>query len=421
MARQKIPPIEDVFQPTIAPSFTYIDRLATPEETYQFRLEKALRTPGRLISISGPSKSGKTVLCSKSIAPEKLLVISGAHIQRQEDFWTQIAEKIEWPAEEERTNTRSSRSGTQSALKGRLGLPLAAIGSDFQTMEAAEEGVSVRKKVVRSNSAIMNLLRAKGIVLVIDDFHYIATDIQLYIARILKAELFSGLRAVVVSLPHRADDAVNRNPDLIGRTIFIQIAPWSITELEEIANKGFAVLEYGVPDDVINKLAVESASSPQLMQENCLNFAYGLAETRGAAGNDESLLSQAFHSSAENYRHIYDEILSLIAEGPGRGAPTRKTYGLADGTKIPIYQLLIKVLALDPPQVKFEIDDIKERIKKSVGDTGRALQDASYLIKAIDQVIKIVKGCRPCEEIIDRRGHTLYILDPFFIFYLRWK
>ena len=420
MARQKIPPIEDVFQPTVAPSFTYIDRLLSPTETYRGRLEKALRTPGRLISISGPSKSGKTVLCSKSIEPDRLLIVSGAHIQRQEDFWTQLAEKIEWPAEVERTKTKSSRSGTQSADKGRDGLPVASVGGDLTSAEITEEGTSIKKKELRSNNALMDHLRAGGIVLVIDDFHYIRPEIQMYIARILKTELFNGLRAVVISLPHRSDDAVNRNPDLIGRTVFIQIAPWSRSELEEIAVKGFGVLKYDVPRETVSKLALESATSPQLMQENCLNLAYAVSES-GDMPDYGMLTLKAFHDSAENYRHIYDEIIAVISEGPERGAKPRKLYNLTDGAKTPIYPLLIKILALDPPQVTFGLDEIKDRIKSKLSAADKTLQENSYLTRAIDQIIRMAQKCRPGEDIIDRRGHILYILDPFFIFYLRWK
>ena len=46
---------------------------------------------------------------------------------------------------------------------------------------------------------------------------------QLYIVRILKTALFNGLKAILLSLPHRVDDAIRHNPDLIGKTTFIEI------------------------------------------------------------------------------------------------------------------------------------------------------------------------------------------------------
>ena len=60
--------------------------------------------------------------------------------------------------------------------------------------------------------------------LVLDDFHYVENDLQIYIARILKTELFNGLKAIVLSVPHRADDVIRHNPDLIGRITVIEIA-----------------------------------------------------------------------------------------------------------------------------------------------------------------------------------------------------
>lgn len=44
----------------------------------------------------------------------------------------------------------------------------------------------------------------------------ITDEIQMYIARILKTKLFNGLKAIIISLPHSADDAIRHNSDLIG-------------------------------------------------------------------------------------------------------------------------------------------------------------------------------------------------------------
>lgn len=79
----------------------------------------------------------------------------------------------------------------------------------------------------------MRSLIQEGKVLVIDDFHYIEPEVQKYIARTLKTELFHGLKAVILTLPHRSDDAIRLNPDLIGRTTVIDIAPWSLDELKK--------------------------------------------------------------------------------------------------------------------------------------------------------------------------------------------
>ena len=54
-------------------------------------------------------------------------------------------------------------------------------------------------------------------------FLYIGKDVQKYIARTIKTGLFNGLKAIILTLPHRSDDAIRLNPDLIGRTTFIDM------------------------------------------------------------------------------------------------------------------------------------------------------------------------------------------------------
>lgn len=56
---------QDVFTPGSFPVHTYVHRIDLDVEQ---QLRDALATPGQLISISGPSKSGKTVLVEASWA-----------------------------------------------------------------------------------------------------------------------------------------------------------------------------------------------------------------------------------------------------------------------------------------------------------------------------------------------------------------
>lgn len=120
----------------------------------------------------------------------------------------------------------------------------------------------------RTERQIIQYLIDNDKVLVIDDFHYVAREMQMYIARTLKTELFNGLKAVIISLPPRSDEAIICNPDLIGRTTSIEILPWTADELKAIAVKGFKLLGMPIGEAEENLLAQESITSPQLMQEN---------------------------------------------------------------------------------------------------------------------------------------------------------
>lgn len=155
--------------------------------------------------ISGTAKQKKTVLCQKVIGKDSIIDVSGAQIQSQEDFWNQIEKKIRLQLEVQVTRTVAN----------------AAMDISGPTDYEHDRGQNVAES---SNSAIMGYLVANNKVLVLDDFHYVENDLQIYIARILKTELFNGLKAIVLSVPHRADDVIRHNPDLIGRITVIEIA-----------------------------------------------------------------------------------------------------------------------------------------------------------------------------------------------------
>ena len=66
----------DVFTPNDFPRYTYVNRAVSPPLEQQ--LKQALATPKEVISISGPSKSGKTVLIEQVVGPDNLITVSGS-------------------------------------------------------------------------------------------------------------------------------------------------------------------------------------------------------------------------------------------------------------------------------------------------------------------------------------------------------
>ena len=68
----------DVFTPNDYPRHTYVNRAVSPPLEDQLRL--ALDTPNEVVSISGPSKSGKTVLIERVVGVDNLITVSGSEI-----------------------------------------------------------------------------------------------------------------------------------------------------------------------------------------------------------------------------------------------------------------------------------------------------------------------------------------------------
>lgn len=342
--------IAEVFRPKAMPSHTYVNRIASGDGvTYESKLKRALGSTGSLISITGASKTGKTVLVRKVIPEDKIVDISGSQIQTQDDFWAQIAEKLDIP-DEWQTEQRSQEATGAKNIAGIQGGVLSFLSARFSGEVSSEqtEGKNISRRIYRNKSFIVKTLIHGNFVLVIDDFHYIHPDVQRYIARTLKAELFNGLAAILISLPHRADDAIRRNPDLIGRTIFIDVGAWSPEDLKAIAQKGFSLLNMQVGELGIQRMAEESALSPQLMQENCLNLAYRIEEG-GDKSDADSMIEKAFSDTAENYQHYYDTVQKVLA-GPAKGRTRRKQYRLLQkGVSCDIYALLLLSISASPP------------------------------------------------------------------------
>ena len=412
--------LSDVFSPGVMPDLTYINRTPQGEKmTYEAKLKKALLKNGNLISITGGTKTGKTVLCNRVVGRESFIKISGSQIDSKEKFWQLIAEKLEIPAEISLSYATQSQDNQKTALSAKaalLNLLSSGINTENGSSQTASENMT--RKILRSNTLIMDLLIKSRIVLIIDDFHYIDKETQLYLARTLKAEIFNGLRAILLSLPHRADEAIRLNPDLIGRMSFIELAPWSKDELKEIARKGFSLLNMHVTEETLDYIASESALSPQLMQENCFNIAFLVHEN---AQHKVTIADAqtAFKDTVAEYRHYSDTAQSILA-GPTKGRSRRKTYHTKGGQCCDIYALILLSISADPPVLKITLDEIRQRMEKIVSSE-ETLPTALSLSKMLKHVEEIIHQTIPDSDTLDWKNSTLYILDPFLLFYLRWN
>lgn len=409
--------VEDVFSPRSFPENTYIHRITAGNKTIDQKLEKALMMKGNLIFVSGASKSGKTVLCHKVIPDEKFIDLSGNQISSKEDFWNHIAEQLS--LSDIVTTTTGMQNSEARVVKGSANFNAGIMGTGIgagigaDTSENVVSTNQITASRARTETQIIRYIIDNDKVLVIDDFHYIPKEIQLYIARTLKTELFHGLKAVILSLPHRSDEAIILNPDLIGRTTSIEIPLWTTNELKEIAVKGFTLLNVPVSDECISLLAQESISSPQLMQDNCFNLAYGSM----GSSITTATVKAAFSETASNYAH-YDKLVSTILHGPSQGQGRRKLYQTAD-KDVDIYELMLLALKADPPVSKLSLEEIKNRISELLVNHERIT--SSIISGTINKLISLIKKDMPDLDALEYKNKELYILDPFLLFYLRWK
>src|SRR5688500_9312617 len=104
---------DEVFVAGGQPSITYVER----EELHMERqLARAIATPNQIVSLAGPTKTGKTVLCRNVLGSREYVWIDGGQVSSAAEFWSRVCNELQIPYETEfLADTETSMS---------LGLPL---------------------------------------------------------------------------------------------------------------------------------------------------------------------------------------------------------------------------------------------------------------------------------------------------------
>jgi hypothetical protein len=135
-----------VFTPTDVPTVTNVERQT---KNLEEELRRAL--PKMIVSISGPSKSGKTVLVTKVVSRDNLIHLYGASIKTASDLWRNVIAWMGGPIEVTETSA-SKRAGTMSATAGgKAGIPLVAQGSAAVTAAGTIESSAQATKKLALN------------------------------------------------------------------------------------------------------------------------------------------------------------------------------------------------------------------------------------------------------------------------------
>lgn len=385
---------ENIFKPGAFPEYTYVSRnYENTGISYELRLKQALRTAGCLTSIIGPSKMGKTILCEQVIGLDNIVEVSGADFNENTDFWAIIAAKVGLPYMGEITTERASTEGK------------------------SEERDSKSEKYILSKDKIIRYYIENNKILVIDDFHYASTEMQMKMAQQLKDAIRRELKVVVVSLPHRADDAIRQNADLSGRLSLINIETWKEEDLKKIAIKGFDKLEIKITDNIAEKLAIECLTSPQLMQYICLSICTLLEDEKKQEVNDE-ILEKAYRFTTINFN--YADVVNVLIKGPNPRGQQRKLYRTVDGKELDLYGIIVESLAKNPPMTELDFESFYNRIFNVIEENDRLKLEKQTVRNHLNHLQELLEGKEEIYRAIEWKDGKVYVLDPLFLFYLRW-
>ncbi|MEY2518631.1 MAG: hypothetical protein QOF24_390 [Verrucomicrobiota bacterium] len=410
--------VSEVFLAGGLPKYTYVPRTSRKLEE---RLGHAKDNLCKIATVTGATKSGKTVLVKKVFGNEPMVWIDGGHVKTAKDFWEIAADQLETPSEVERSTTKEAGTEIAGEVSAEGNILVVKGGGKVGATRGRKTSTEERQKRISLTpwNVIKELQKARMPV-IIDDFHYIPRTLQGEITRTLKPLVFNGVPVIYLAIPHRRYDAVKVEREMNGRIEHVEVPTWAPSELAEIAQLGFPVLRVTPNPGTSARLAREAQGSPHLMQEFCRSICF-LSGFREAPDVARTINPNFNYETI--YRNVAKEMGKSMYEKLARGPRTstdRKARLLRNGKTADIYKVVLLALAhLKPDVTTIEYEKLRSAIRDVLQDD---LPQAHEVSRVLEQMAKVSAMEESSVPVIDyeKDERKLHITDPFFAFFLRW-
>lgn len=404
----------EVFVPGGFPSHTYNPR---GERQLEAHLKEAREHLCKLVTLTGHTKSGKTVLARKVFPPEEAIWIDGGTVSSPDDFWSVVLDSLDlFQAVGQSTERGSARGIVGKAAAGGNALVVKASGEIGANVERHSTSGQSKSRSTPNQIVALKGLKETGTPLIVDDFHYLPKDLQAQVVRALKSLIFDGLPVVIIAIPHRRYDAIKVEREMTGRISPIKVPEWDTDELAHIASKGFPLLGLELDRSVVDRLTSEALGSPHLMQEFCRAIAKEHEGQAGKVAIQPDALDKLLHSIAETIgRPIFEKLARGLRQRSDRVARKLKT-----GETVDIYQLVLHGLAhLRPGLITLEYEELRASIRSIIDGQLPQMHEVARVLKHMARIAATDQSSTPVID-FEESEKKLHVTDPFFAYYLRW-
>lgn len=410
--------VHEIFKPNDTPTITYVDRSDLKLEE---NLSYGLKLKNMVISISGPSKTGKTVLVNKIVDYNLVIPIVGSGIKESGELWDRVLQWMSVPNIYIETDLQNTEIGGSATVSGAGGIPTVASisGGGGINVKNSDSHTISRTYNYGGLPRVIREIADSDFIIFIDDFHYIKKEIQEEIGRDIKIAAEKGVKILTASVPHKSEDVVRSNPELRGRVFAIDIGKWTKEHLNEIIDKGFNALNCKIDSLTKTKIINESLNSPQLTQTICLNLCRNIGVTSTRDNFEEINVSdEALSSSLLDTTQFtnFSKLLTSLHSGPKTRGSERKVYDFSDGKKGDVYRTILLAIQKNPISSFFSYHDITDRVRSICSDE---FPSGSSITQCLEQMKIIAEQVQPSHQVLDWDGDTLTIVDPYFLFFLR--
>lgn len=430
--------VGEVFVPGKLPALTYNPRT---ELHLERDLQDYLDETGAILTVAGPTKTGKSVLVERVVTDP--VWVDGQGVTSTEALWGLVTDQLGAYSQIQVGEDHGETGGGD--ISSRAGLP-GVVQMGARAQYTATDTSSSKFTAERPLAAVASqYLKASGRALVIDDFHFVARPVQREIVRALKPLVLAGIAVIFVSISHRVQDVVTAEPDMTGRVVPLKVRFWNEEELLFIAREGFRALNVGDEGQTLAaRLAEESYGSPHLMQKFCRELckANGVRLTQ-----DEHKELQPPEDWTQFFKSQTDpasrDWFERLVGGPQERGTKRTSWKTNAGSTLDTYGLTLRAIAQTGPQLELTKEEIRTAVDAEVAGSGPAAHQITRALQHLSRIAaKRMTERRPTEEELDETGSDeldvtpdvqpvleyiedetnsrLHISDPFFAFFLRW-
>lgn len=415
--------IYEVFKQNGLPNVTYVKRDGGLDEE---RLSEALDRPGMICLLTGISKTGKTTLRAKVAESRQLesIVIRCEPASTPLDLWRRALESVNF----ERVVERQRTNGTDTKIVGEVQAEfgwrwLAKITPKLVANFSSSDSEHVTKAKILADPSpdhLLPVLKRLAVLLVFEDFHYLKPEVQADVSKQLKTFVDAEVSVVIVGTTHRARDLLMANPDLSGRVSHIQLENWSTADLQKIVTQGFDHLRIDFPPAYAELIASESVGLPIITQSVCLKLVVAQKRINGniLPKNIQFTKQNVFDAFHDVVMETYNVEFSQMHDRWRRGTTDQLIHAPS------YYELLLWIFVLDP--IKFSLT--KEELYKRLGQLTK-FPKFSLEIPSSHTLTDLLTTLEAFQMGLKRRAllewssddEQLYMLEPTFLFYLRWE
>jgi hypothetical protein len=397
---------DNVFVAGGQPSVTYVSREELKIEDY---LRRALKVPNQIVSLAGPTKTGKTVLVRQILGDAPYVWIEGGQIETAAQIWEKVCYILNYPVEISKSLKDEEKISLTAGIKALFSVE----GSLLSASEAK------RTYKIDSMASAIKHLTEKKIALVIDDFHYLPSSARTSFLRNIKGPVFNGLKLVLLSVTHRGSDAVKAESELQGRVSSVVSPPWNVSDLKKIADVGFAALNIVCPARIINRLADEAQGSPFLMQKLCWEVCAGIGidERPGkpTAVSEQYDFVPICERLSRDFGH---PIYQKLEVGP-QSRKSRRKRRLKSGGFADIYKAILMAIAATGPSANITYDELRSQLTELLLEDPPQKHEVTSALKHLATISQGIGNDAGIDW--DGDARKIDISDPYLRFYLRWQ